>query len=415
MGKKTSKYKLIDLFCGCGGMSLGFAWDLLFNKPPVSPICKANGKIPDAKIEIVWANDNNKDAFDTYSANFDQHSKHSQFGNIEEFIKNGERFPKADIVIGGPPCQGFSLLNKKRKGDERRALWWYFMEVAEKANAQILVMENVPQLLNSQEFEDMKERLKELKYSYLMANLLCSADYGVPQIRHRAIIMASKNKPITLPLPTHDPAENHLKNGKNRKKNGFAENTWTTVHDAISDLPQPVGTQIRESEDLTLRLHFGRTPTPISMQRYKAIPKGGNRFDLQKKRIDITPQCWINKKSGGTDLFGRLWWERPSVTIRTEFFKPEKGRYLHPEQHRPITHREAARIQSFPDSFEFRGSKIEIAKQIGNAVPPLMAFAIAKKVVESLESITTLDDMRKTVNTFKALTGKRIKEVWYGS
>ena len=79
-------------------------------------------------------------------------------------------------------------------------------------------------------------------------------------------------------------------------------------------------------------------------------------------------------------MFGRLWWDKPSVTIRTEFFKPEKGRYLHPEQHRPITHREAARFQSFPDSFKFLGSKIEIAKQIGNAVPPLLAARVADLV-----------------------------------
>ncbi len=77
---------------------------------------------------------------------------------------------------------------------------------------------------------------------------------------------------------------------------------------------------------------------------------------------------------------GRLWWDRPSVTIRTEFFKPEKGRYLHPEAHRPITHREAARLQSFPDEFEFEGTKTEIARQIGNAVPPVLGTAIARHV-----------------------------------
>ena len=119
----------------------------------------------------------------------------------------------------------------------------------------------------------------------------------------------------------------------------------------------------------------------MSMMRYRAIPKEGmNRIDLQKAAPEITPDCWINKKSGGTDLFGRLWWDRPAVTMRTEFFKPEKGRYLHPEQHRPITHREAARFQSFPDDFIFSGSKIEIAKQIGNAVPPLLAARIADAV-----------------------------------
>ena len=85
-------------------------------------------------------------------------------------------------------------------------------------------------------------------------------------------------------------------------------------------------------------------------------------------------------------IFGRLWWDRPAVTIRTEFFKPEKGRYLHPKQHRPITHREAARFQTFPDDFVFCGSKIQIAKQIGNAVPPLLASAVAGCVEELLNS-----------------------------
>jgi DNA (cytosine-5)-methyltransferase 1 len=105
-----------------------------------------------------------------------------------------------------------------------------------------------------------------------------------------------------------------------------------------------------------------------------------NRFDLQARAPELTPACWIRKKSGGTDLFGRLWWDRPAFTIRTEFFKPEKGRYLHPDQHRPITHREAARLQSFPDSFRFTGSKIEVARQIGNAVPPLLGERIADRV-----------------------------------
>jgi DNA (cytosine-5)-methyltransferase 1 len=110
------------------------------------------------------------------------------------------------------------------------------------------------------------------------------------------------------------------------------------------------------------------------------LPPGGNRFDLQKNRPDITPKCWIRKKTGSTDIFGRLWWDRPSVTIRTEFFKPEKGRYLHPVQNRPITHREAARLMGFPDNFKFLGSKVEIAKQIGNAVPPPLAGCLAREI-----------------------------------
>jgi DNA (cytosine-5)-methyltransferase 1 len=110
-----------------------------------------------------------------------------------------------------------------------------------------------------------------------------------------------------------------------------------------------------------------------------------NRFDLQRKVPELTPSCWIRKVSGGTDLFGRLWWDRPAFTIRTEFYKPEKGRYLHPMEHRPITHREAARFQGFPDTFRFLGTKVEIAKQIGNAVPPPLAARIADCVYALLE------------------------------
>jgi DNA (cytosine-5)-methyltransferase 1 len=121
-----------------------------------------------------------------------------------------------------------------------------------------------------------------------------------------------------------------------------------------------------------------------SMRRYKAVPIGGNRFDMQTN-LDasglshLVPACWRNKPTGTTDVFGRLRWDEPSVTIRTEFYKPEKGRYLHPQAHRPITAREAARLQSFPDSFRFSEdqSLVSVARQIGNAVPPRLAYAIA--------------------------------------
>jgi len=128
---------------------------------------------------------------------------------------------------------------------------------------------------------------------------------------------------------------------------------------------------------LSRDLHFGRAPRPESLERYRVVPAGGNRFDLQRARPDITPRCWVEKPSGSTDIFGRLWWDRPSVTIRTEFFKPEKGRYLHPVAHRPITHFEACRLQGFDDDFRWRGSKISIARQIGNAVPIALAEALA--------------------------------------
>jgi DNA (cytosine-5)-methyltransferase 1 len=148
-----------------------------------------------------------------------------------------------------------------------------------------------------------------------------------------------------------------------------------SVRDAIGDLSfLPDGKN----------LHLARNPTPQSIERYKAVPPGGNRFDLMRNRPDITPACWKKKKTGSTDVFGRMRWDEPAPTIRTEFFKPEKGRYLHPQADRPITVREAARLQTFPDTFAFVGSNTQIAKQIGNAVPPAFAERIALQVKSML-------------------------------
>jgi DNA (cytosine-5)-methyltransferase 1 len=340
----------------------------------------------------VWANDFNKYAADTYNANF---GGHCTVGDIVDLLQNeSATIPEADVVIGGPPCQGFSLLNKNRDDDPRRQLWRPFLEVVSRSNAQVFVMENVLQLLGSDEHRQIVLEARSLGFSVTWAKL-CAADYGVPQVRWRAFIIGSRSgEPSEFfpPRRTHyDPAFGvnftvfDLPDAK-----GVQLQPWQTVRDAIEDLQPPVGTEIRDLPG-PLDLHFGRTPTPTSLARYRAIPdEGMNRFDLQRRALHLTPDCWVRKKSGGTDLFGRLWWDRPAFTIRTEFFKPEKGRYLHPVQHRPITHREAARLQSFPDWFRFCGSKIEIAKQIGNAVPPLLASVVAS----SIESL--LDARRET-------------------
>lgn len=365
-----NKYKLIDLFCGAGGLSLGFSDQFGHN------------------FEPVWANDFNQYAADTYNENF---GKHCVVGDIVDLLSDPDvKIPAADVVIGGPPCQGFSLLNKNREGDARRHLWRPFMEVVERSGAEIFVMENVPQLLNSEEYEDIARHAAELGFFPLVKAKLCAADYGVPQVRFRAFIIGCRFMDpgnFFPPLKTHFNPSFGFALPLNLQ-NEYVHNPlpWQTVRDAIADLPKPVGTEIRKDVVPPLDLHFGRTPTETSLKRYMAIPdEGMNRFDLQRIVPEITPKCWIKKTSGGTDLFGRLWWDRPSVTIRTEFFKPEKGRYLHPCEHRPITHREAARIQSFPDCFRFLGSKIEIAKQIGNAVPPLLASQIAGCVEKLLK------------------------------
>jgi DNA (cytosine-5)-methyltransferase 1 len=117
------------------------------------------------------------------------------------------------------------------------------------------------------------------------------------------------------------------------------------------------------------------------LKRFEHIPVGGNRFDLPDS---LMAPCWRKHKSGSGDVMGRLRWDRPSVTIRTEFFKPEKGRYLHPTASRAISHYEAALIQGFPPTHRFVGSKTAIAKQIGNAVPIPLGEAIARQLLEVL-------------------------------
>jgi DNA (cytosine-5)-methyltransferase 1 len=363
--RDRKRYRLIDLFCGAGGMSLGFSE--AFGQP----------------FQSVWANDFNQFCGDTYNENF---GNHCVVGDIVEILEQEEiEIPKADVVIGGPPCQGFSLLNKNRLNDPRKELWRPFLDVVECSEASIFVMENVPQLLGTFEHGEIVEAARSLGFQ-VWQDKLVAADYGVPQTRMRAFIIGCRFADPSILFPPRKSHFNPNNNGNSLKlpfdKDEHLESPmqWRTVRDAIADLPPPEGTEIRDVAP-PLDLHFGRNPTELSRKRYRAIPEEGmNRFDLQKIAPELTPKCWIRKKTGGTDLFGRLWWDKPSVTIRTEFFKPEKGRYLHPKQHRPITHREAARFQSFPDSFKFLGTKIEIAKQIGNAVPPVLAARVADVV-----------------------------------
>ncbi len=335
---KHPDFTLIDLFAGAGGFTLGFV---------------ESGFTP------IFAVEKDRSAADTYNANFGNHCAVADIETISEF-------PQADLVIGGPPCQGFSNLGTNNPDDPRNFLWRHFMRVVEHVTPRIFVLENVPPLLKSDQGAGILTTAKQLGYE-VEGRVLNSADYGAPQTRKRAIIIGSRIGSVRFPNQTHE--DPFLP--EHRKHDLLP---WRTVRQAIGDLaPNPTGKD----------LHWGRNPTPLSILRYQHIPAGGNRFDLP---LELMPECWQRKTKGGTDLFGRLWWDRPAVTIRTEFFKPEKGRYLHPHEDRPITHREAARLQGFPDDFKFRGSRIEIAKQIGNAVPIALSRAIAQTVRELLLS-----------------------------
>jgi DNA (cytosine-5)-methyltransferase 1 len=345
----------IDLFAGAGGMSHGFHQADL-------------GYLPIFAVEhehaaaMTFKQNNGCEVFD---------------GDIED----GPRYPEADLIIGGPPCQGFSPLGRDRDDASRavmNGLWEHYLNAVKTVRPKAFVIENVPEFQKSAQFASLLDLMKtdKLFSQYGIGyGVLNAADYGVPQSRRRGIFVAIRGAgtmtPDGLRLPWPPPPTH----GPDRA------NPHRTVRDAIGDLPRRTrGTEPHFLPDGSQYLHFGRRPIPSSLERYKAIPAGGNRFDLMKNRPDITPNCWARKPTGTTDVMGRLWWDRPSVTIRTEFFKPEKGRYLHPVANRVITHREAARIQTFPDSYIFEGTKTEIARQIGNAVPPLLGKAIAEYV-----------------------------------
>jgi DNA (cytosine-5)-methyltransferase 1 len=158
---------------------------------------------------------------------------------------------------------------------------------------------------------------------------------------------------------------------------------------SVSDVDLPIREVDVEATNRSIRvagafrttdLHLTRYFTPLSRRRYREIPLGGNRHSLPPH---LQSPCWLAHKTGAQDVMGRLHWDRPAVTIRTEFWKPEKGRYLHPEADRPITHLEAALLQGFPRSFKWCGTKTEIGRQIGNAVPVPLARAIGQAILRS--------------------------------
>ena len=210
---------MIDLFCGAGGLSLGFS--AKFGNPFIS----------------VWANDFNEFAAKTYNANF---GDHCVVGDVSCLLQNPEiSIPKADVVVGGPPCQGFSLLNKNRTSDNRKELWRPFLEVVERCGAEVFVMENVPQLLGSFEHGEIVGIAEKMGFTVVAAKL-CAADYGVPQIRYRAFLVGCKFADPGLVFP---PKKTHYntKNGNHQAANGYIDNPspWRTLRDVIADLPGP--------------------------------------------------------------------------------------------------------------------------------------------------------------------------------
>lgn len=359
-----AEIRVLDLFSGAGGLSAGFG-------------------VESTRFKTVRAIEHDKAAAATYAENHDPATVFA--GGIEEWLKS-EGAPDADVVIGGPPCQGFSALGKQEELDNRNQLWLRYAETIRRSEPKYFVLENVPAFLKSVQLTRFKRQCQPrgpLGAYMFQAKILNAADYGAAQLRKRVILIGHHRD---LPFPGF-PTTTHAKVAEGDRA------AWRTLDDVLGDLRRGITETDLPTREIevdgallpgafkTSELHLTRHYEQLSTNRFRCIPADGNRFDIDES---LLPDCWRKHTSGTGDVMGRLNFSKPSVTIRTEFFKPEKGRYLHPTEHRAITHHEAARIQGFSDDYKWVGSKVAIARQIGNAVPIPLARAIGAQLAKAL-------------------------------
>lgn len=350
-GPEGRGMRVLDLFCGAGGLTQGFH------------------EVPGYRT--VRAVEADAVAAATYAANFGDDVVH--VGPIGDWLDEGD-VPEVDVIIGGPPCQGFSTLGRQDAEDERNRLWEEYARTITQARPRYFVLENVGAFMRSGQYADLVKATEPgaLLADYAVeAAVLNAADYGAAQARRRTIVIGHHRDLVApgMPAPTHIgnhvPLREALRYVRRQVNRTELPDRWVDVS----------GRRTQPGRFTSRELHVGRTYSSVSMARIRSIPAEGNRFDIPDH---LRPPCWRNHSSGSMDVMGRLRLDRPSVTIRTEFYKPEKGRYLHPTEHRALTHFEAARIQGFPDDYLWVGSKTAIGRQIGNAVPIPLARAIAR-------------------------------------
>lgn len=342
-------FDVIDFFCCGGGMSLGFAslWEF---------------------FRILGGVDINSTSLKTYELNHGTQVLNADITTIspesnviQQTFKLKKNRPL--VVIGCAPCQGFSAHRKKdgdKPEDERNTLIGYFSDIAVNLNPDFVVMENVPEILTGKyknHYEEAKKVFAQNGY-YVVQRVYNAAGFGVPQTRNRAIIVASKYKNFVLPDEL------------------LSEGEYKTVRDAIADLPYVDARCQTEMED---RYHRCSTHKQSTIDVIAQVPHDGG-----SRPKGVGPKC-LDKVNGFSDVYGRLSWDKPSITITQYARNPASGRYSHPEQNRGLTIREAARLQSFPDGYLWNGSLGDAFKQIGEAVPPLLALAIATQIALTIK------------------------------
>lgn len=347
-------FRILDLFSGAGGMSYGMEQNRHFttavaldfneqalktfkhNMPNTEVVC---GDITDEKVKTT----------------------------VIELCKKRQ----VNMIIGGPPCQGFSLKGKKLGLDDpRNFLFNEYLRFVEVLQPEVFVIENVKALLSTSAGwfkEQIIAKVQAMGY-FVEYGVLTASDFGVPQARQRAIFICSKRKGITLPLPTCEAP--------------------VTVRQAISDLAYLNSGEGDFEQEYTTEATSEYQIRMRQGSKFLYNHKASNHAEIAIKKLEmIPPECGKehlpaemvgNQQFSGT--WGRLKWDAVSPTIDTRFDAASNGTNNHPYLHRAITPREAARIQSFDDKFVFIGSKFYIRQQIGNAVPPLMAKAIADQI-----------------------------------
>ncbi len=353
-GTRPSDLTVLDLFAGAGGLSAGL---------------QRTGR-----FTTVQAVEMDVAAAATYSLNHRDTTVY--VGPIQDWLRDHD-VPEVDVVVGGPPCQGFSTLGKQDAEDARNVLWEEYARTVVRARPTYFVVENVAAFLRSDQyarFQRATERGGPLADWTFQARVVNAADHGAAQARRRAVLIGHLRD---LPFPGWPEPTAHEQRTVRQALTGVGHECVGTE---LPDRSTEYAGRVLPGAFLTTELHLDRDYTSTSRARFRTIPPGGNRFDIPDH---LLPACWRKHTSGSADVMGRLHWDRPSVTIRTEFFKPEKGRYLHPVAHRAITHLEAARLQGFPDDYQWVGSKTAIARQIGNAVPLPLGEAIGRALLDA--------------------------------
>lgn len=350
------KFKAVDLFCGAGGLSSGL---------------KKSG------FQICLGVDIDKAALNTYKLNLKSTKvlakdiKQVTGKEITQLtgIKKRDNF----LLAGCPPCQGFSNLGKRDADDEKNQLVYEYIRIIYELEPTFILMENVPGMsegVGKEIFERVVKALGELYY--VEYDTLNAADYGVPQTRKRLVlhgirkdihqIIISKNDNFSiklLPQPTHSRI----------KRKGYKK--WVTVGDTIMDLPIINAGETYENNDI--KNHKARRLSKINIERLQEIRNsGGDKNNISE---NLKLECHKKKNVSYTDTYGIIDSTKPAPTITSGCTIISKGRYCHPTQNRGLSVREAARLQSFDDKFEFVGNIGEMSLQIGNAVPPKLAQA----------------------------------------